>query len=361
MPETFPSLIASRAITTMYSISHRRSRSLISRGATLLLLTAASCTALAQASGQPPIGGSSTFGGGGSAVLHTRPQGASGSAITSVPDDFSSATLAPGYLLDMQVYDMPEISGQLRVDNNGNITVPMAGSISVNGMSLSEAHDAIEAKLRDAQILKDPKINLDVAQYADSNVTVLGEVASPGRIPLLAPHSLSDVLAMVGGETITAGDTVEIRHSANGHMTTQVIPYARSKNTPAAEDIVVRPGDTVTVPRAGIVYVLGAVNRPGGYVMQEDGQLDVAQALALAYGTQMNAAIGGIHIVHKNSDGTVIEIPVEFRKITQGKASAPMLHAQDIVYVPVSKAKTVIASSLGIITSTSSALIYTSR
>jgi polysaccharide biosynthesis/export protein len=357
MPKMFPSVAASIFSSGNYTFN-------VGSATLALLLVTGGATALAQNNlpQMPPVGGTSTFsGGGGSAVLHTRPQTTSGNAITSVPDDFSTATLAPGFLLDMQVYDMPEISGQLRVDNNGNITVPMAGSLAVAGMTLADAHTAIENKLQEAQILKNPKINLDIVQYADSNVTVLGEVGAPGRLPILGPHSLSDVFAMVGGETITAGDTVEIRHVVDGHVETKIVPYARSKNTPAAQDIIVRPGDTVTVPRAGIVYVLGAVGRPGGYVMQEDGQLNVAQALALAYGTAMNAAIGSIRIVHKNPDGTLTETPVDYKKITSARGDAPMLHAEDIVYVPVSKGKTVLAASVGIITATSAALIYTSR
>ena len=232
---------------------------------------------------QQPVGGISTFsntGGGASSGLHTRPQAGAAGSLSSVPDDFSTVTLAPGYLLDMQVYDMPEISGELRVGGDGNITVPMAGPLHVEGLTLTQTQDAIVAKLKDAQILKNPKINLDIAQYAVTNVTVLGEVQAPGRVQLLAPHSLPDVLAMVGGETITAGSSVEIRRYVDGHMQTQTVNYARSKNTAAAQDIVVRPGDTVTVPRAGIVYVLGAVTRPGGYVLQEDGQLNVAEALS---------------------------------------------------------------------------------
>jgi polysaccharide export outer membrane protein len=121
----------------------------------------------------------------------------------------------------------------------------------------------------------------------------------------------------------------------------------------------IKPGDTVVVPRAGIVYILGAVNRPGGYVMQEDGTLDVAQALSLAYGTALSAAVGSIHVVRKRPDGSLEEIPVSYRKITKGKEIPLQLHAEDIVYVPVSKLKAV--ATAGLVGSTSSALIYTQR
>lgn len=303
----------------------------------------------------PAIGGVSSLPGG---TSHPKAPQANG-AITAIPDDFAQARLAPGYLLTMTVYDMPEISGDLRVDNDGDVTVPMAGNLHVGGMTLPEARAAIEQSLVSAQILKNPKINLDITQYASSQVTVLGEVETPGRIPMLAPHSLPDVLAMVGGETVTAGATVEIRHPVNGQYELKTVDYARSKNTPAAEDIVVHPGDTVTVPRAGIVYVLGAVNRPGGYVMQEDGRLSVTEALSMAYGTAINAAVGSIRIIHKQPDGTLTQTEVPYRAMLKGKVTSPMLSAQDVVYVPVSKVKTVL--SAGVVASTSTALIYTLR
>jgi polysaccharide export outer membrane protein len=119
----------------------------------------------------------------------------------------------------------------------------------------------------------------------------------------------------------------------------------------------VQPGDTVVVPRAGIVYVLGGVNRPGGYVMQEDGKLDVAQALSLAYGTSINAAVGSIRVVRKQPDGSLQTIPISYPKITSGKEKPIMLQAEDIVYVPISKIKSVL--SAGLAASTSSAAIYT--
>ena len=283
-----------------------------------------------------------------------------GTGVAAVPEDFSKLTLSSGFLLSMTVYDMPEISGDLRVDDSGNVDVPMAGPLHVMGMTLPQAKLAIQQKLSDEQILKNPKINLDVLQYAGDNVTVLGEVGAPGRIQLLAPHSLSDVLGMVGGETQLAGETIEIRRTVDGYPQTQQIKYARSSgNSDVIKAFMIKPGDTISIPRAGIVYVMGAVNRPGGYVMQEDGQLNVSQALSLAYGTAMNAATGDIRVIRKDAQGKVHEIPISYSKITKGKEDPMTLQAEDMVYVPVSKVKTAFTSGMGIMTSTASALIYT--
>jgi polysaccharide biosynthesis/export protein len=313
--------------------------------------------ASSHAQGVPQVGAASTLSGsGGHAVSHSASSG-----VTAVPEDFSKLTLSSGFLLSMTVYDMPEISGELRVDDSGNVDVPMAGELHVTGMTLPQAKLAIQQKLSDSEILKNPKINLDVVQYsAGDNITVLGEVGAPGRVQLLAPHSLSDVLGMVGGETQIAGNTIEVRRMVEGNPQTQEVKYSRSSgNSDAIKAFMIQPGDTISIPRAGIVYVMGAVNRPGGYVMQEDGQLNVSQALSLAYGTAINASVDSIRVIRKDAQGKLHEIPISYSKITKGKEDPMTLQAEDMVYVPVSKVKTVFTSGMGIMSSTASALIYT--
>jgi polysaccharide export outer membrane protein len=200
-------------------------------------------------------------------------------------------------------------------------------------------------------------VNIDVAQYAGQYVTVMGEVVSPGRVPLIAPTALGDVLAQAGGETPAAGARIRIRHGVGDGLPEQEVPYARSLNTPESASILVRPGDAVTVPRAGIVYVLGAVNRPGGFVMQEDGKLNVAQALALSGGTVMQANTGGLRVIRRNPDGTVLDFHLSYDAIAKGKQTPLPLQAEDIVYVPMSKIKATFTSATGIISAAASATI----
>jgi polysaccharide export outer membrane protein len=121
--------------------------------------------------------------------------------------------------------------------------------------------------------------------------------------------------------------------------------------------VLVRPGDTVFVPRAGIVYVLGAVNRPGGYVMQEDGQLNVAEALAMSGGTVMQANTAGLRVIRRNADGTVLDFPLSYDAIAKGTQAPLLLQPQDIVYVPMSKIKAILSDTTGIVSSAASAAI----
>jgi polysaccharide export outer membrane protein len=115
----------------------------------------------------------------------------------------------------------------------------------------------------------------------------------------------------------------------------------------------------VIVPRTGIVYVLGAVFRPGGYVMQEDGKLNVAQALALSGGTILTAKTEGLRVIRRNPDGTVLDFALSYDGIMKGSQRPLELQAQDIVYVPMSKIKATLSDATGIISTAVSATIYT--
>jgi polysaccharide biosynthesis/export protein len=266
--------------------------------------------------------------------------------VSPVPEDFSSLKITPGFLLSMEVFDTPEYSLELRVDSNGNVNLPLAGSVHLADLTLVEASGKIASALRDSKILNNPRVNLNVEEYTGTEITVLGEVHNPGRIEMLAPRHLDDVIAMAGGETEYAGKEIEIRHATGAEPRSALITYSRNANSHILSETVVRPGDTVTVRRAGIVYVLGAVNRPGGYVMQEDGELSVTQAIALAYGTTMPAAIGSMRVIRKTDDGGVKDMPIAYRDMVKGKAPPLWLEAEDVVYVPVSKTKLVLSSGL---------------
>jgi polysaccharide export outer membrane protein len=264
-------------------------------------------------------------------------------------------------LLSINVYEAPEFSGSYRVDQEGNLTIPLCGRVNVRGLSMPEAAARLEAAFKDGQVLMQPQVNVDVQQYAGQYVTVIGEVGSPGRINLIVPAKLSEILAEAGGVTAMAGARIKIRHGSDAAASEEEISYSRSQFNREADAVMVRPGDSVTVPRTGIVYVLGAVSRPGGYLMQEDGKLNVAQALALSGGTMMQANTGGLRVIRRNADGTVLDFPLSYDGIAKGSQTPLALQAQDIVYVPMSKLKSVLSTSEGLIGQAATAIIYTVR
>ena len=277
--------------------------------------------------------------------------------LVVVPQDFSMLKLAPGFLLSLNVLDDPDFVGAFRVDEQGDIVVPVLGTLHVAGETIAAARSQISRKLLDDRILIDPQVDLSIQEYSAPQVTITGEVSSPGKYPLLVPHSLVDVLALAGGTTITAGNEVLITHS-NAGADPVLVHYSRATNPDAVRDTIVQPGDTVQVKRVGIVYVLGAVNKPGGFVMQEEGTLNVLQAISLASGTSITASIRTIYLLRSNADGTVVYIALPYKKIASGKSTDTQLHATDILYVPTSTFKTVMTNSQGILASAASASIY---
>lgn len=277
-----------------------------------------------------------------------------------VPEDFSKVPLTPGTLLDLRIYRVPEMSGTLRVDESGSIAVPLLGMVSVLGKTPAELQQELATGFISQGLLTAPQVNLDVLQYATPSTTVLGEVQMPGRVMLQAPKPLPSVLAMAGGETIAAGTDIEIDHQQQPGMATPSIEHARymrDAGPGSVQQVIVHPGDTVFVRRAGIVYVLGAVTRPGGYLMVDRGSLDLTQALALAQGTTLIASTRKVWIVRRQQQG-IVELPVEYSKVLEGKMPAPVLEPEDVVYVAVSKLKAAAVNGSAVLSAATSASIY---
>ena len=279
-------------------------------------------------------------------------------AIQAAPEDISRVPMVPGDVLSVQVFDAPDLSGMFTVDSSGELTLPLVGKIPVNGLTLSETQAKIVAALSDRYILH-PSVSITVQQYVPTYVTIMGEVQSPGRYPLLASHSLQQVLAMAGGPTLLAAGVVDLKRQTQNSEQRIEAQIRRTSSGTTVDNTEVQPGDEIDVPRAGVVYVLGAVNRPGGYVMQEMGALNVVQAIALAAGTTMQASIHSMRVVRRGEGGSLMEIDVDYRRMVAGRVPAITLRPQDIVYVPVSKAKAILTGGSGVIAAASSAAIYT--
>lgn len=280
---------------------------------------------------------------------------------SAAPEDVSTVKLMPGTMVDLHVFEETDLDGAYRLDEHGNISLPLAGSVHLESLTLREAETAVGEKLVSSQILNTPHVVVNLDEYSSQNIVVLGEVSSPGRFPVLGPRKLIDLLAMAGGQTALAGNEIVVHRLGQPPDVTEMIHYGKDVNDPTALNVVINPGDTVLVRRAGIIYVLGAVNRPGGYVMQEAGELNVAQALALAAGTAIEAKVGSIRVIRKLPDGSLMETQVDYRKFNKGEAVPFPLKPEDIVYVPPSMIKTALNRGYSILSAAASATIYTTR
>lgn len=273
-----------------------------------------------------------------------------------VSPHFAQLKLSEGFLLSLNVLDDPDFTGTFRVDEAGNLVLPVLGSLHVAGETAPEAREAITKSLLDRGILKDPQVELDVVQFAAPQVTILGAVATPGVFPLLAPEGLGDVLALAGDTTILAGDRIEIT-SPNSGGEPKTVTYSRGTDPKLLDKVMIQPGDTVQVEQAGVIYVLGAVNRPGGFVMQQNGNLSVLQAVSIAGGTGITASIKSVYVLRRSNDNTTTWLEFPYKKMTEGKFADAQLQMNDILFVPTNHFKAAYLSTSNVLASAGSASI----
>ena len=223
----------------------------------------------------------------------------------------------------------------LRVSSSGDISFPPLGLVRVMGLTTAEAERFIERQLVERGYYREPQISIFQKEYASQGVSVLGEVKTPGVYPVYADRHLLDVLSQAGGLTPTAGRSVTVFRA--GDPKPMIVTLTKDPAQNADSNILVSPGDTIMVSTAGIVYVVGNVNKPGGFVLA-DGDITSLQALALAGGQSPLAALNSAQII-RQVNGTREQIPIALNKILEGREKDVTLHAQDILFVPNSKAK----------------------
>jgi polysaccharide export outer membrane protein len=262
--------------------------------------------------------------------------------------------LGPGDEADVTVYGAPDLSGHTRVGADGNISMPLIGYIRVAGLSSSEAEAAIEAQLRQANVLNDPRVSVFVKDYTNSGISVSGEVAKPGFYSSIGPHRLFDVLQAAGGPTDRAASKVVINHRDRADSTT--FPISKDPVEMAGSNVVLRPGDTVVVPRAGIVYVLGEVTRPGGYVLNSTGGITVIQVVAVAGGPTHMASAGKTRLLRRTANGFQ-EQRIDLKKLLRGQAQDVSVRDEDILFIPLSGLKSALNAS-ALVGTASTAAIY---
>lgn len=244
--------------------------------------------------------------------------------------------ISSGDLLEVGVFDTPELSGKLRVNEEGEIALPVAGPLRVEGMTAEEASAAVQQRLLAAEILKDPHVSIFIVEYATQGVTVTGEVKSPGIYPLLGSHGLVDLLSAAGGVTPNAGRMVSVTHKSDPDHPQMI----RMDNRPGKiiENVDIEPGDTVVVARAGVAYVVGDVGHPGGFMIDGNDRLTVLQLVALAAGTTKTSAQDKARLIRRTPNGRE-ELPIKLKAMMTGKVIDIPLEDGDILFIPSSKGK----------------------
>jgi polysaccharide biosynthesis/export protein len=263
------------------------------------------------------------------------------------PNEPSALQIGTGDLLEISVstgFGAPEVNWKGRVSSSGEISLPLLGSFHVSGLAADQAEAMIKKAYKDAEILKDPQVSVFISQYASQGVSVLGEVAKPGVYPVMTSRRLLDLISEAGGLTPLAGKTIAITHRGKP-VEVQTVLLPRDPSQTLADNVDIFPGDTIVVGKAGVIYVVGAVGKPGGFTMDANEGLTVLQAIALAQGSKPEASSDKSKLIRKTAAGRE-EIPIPLNQILSSNAPDLKLQADDIVFVPTSKTKTAARRSM---------------
>lgn len=289
--------------------------------------------------------------------------------------------IGPEDVLDINVFEAQELNREVRVSANGEISLPLLGSVRAAGLTPRELEFVLQELLH-RTYMKDPHVSVFVHEMQSHPVSVMGAVRRPGVFQIRGSKTLLEVLSLAEGLADDAGETVIILRGAalsqdsdpatdhpaladrppsgpqNGGEPQSVSPALNGspsspenavqvnlkdllESTNSGNNPMVHPGDIVKVTRAGVVYVIGEVRKPGGFALKSNESISVVQALALSEGLTHTAAKGNARIIRTDpQSGERKETQIDLGKILAGKAPDPMLESKDIVFVPNSAAKT---------------------
>ena len=265
-------------------------------------------------------------------------------------------TIAAGDVLQISVFGVPELSQQLRVANDGKAQLSLLGELGLAGLTEADAAALIAGQLRERNFLLHPRVNVAIKESATQYVSVIGAVQHPGVYPITGARTLLDVLSLAGGLTNTADSKIDIKRHSSAEDTITITLKGSDAGALSSMDALVYPGDSVIVPHAGIVYVLGDVARPGGFVMQDSGKITLLQAMAQAGGPLPTAAANHMVLLHAQNDGSyAVAKKLDLGKIARSGEGDLELHANDILFVPNSRLKSAFRTS-GSIAATASTL-----
>ncbi|HEV2289480.1 MAG TPA: polysaccharide biosynthesis/export family protein [Candidatus Acidoferrales bacterium] len=276
---------------------------------------------------------------------------ASGSSTGEIP-------IGAGDVLHIDVFDVPDLTRDVRVGETGLISMPLIPDrISVAGCTPFQLESRLEKLLQVNGLVMHPQVSIMVKEQNSEPISVVGAVRHPMVFHEYRPTTLLEVLANADGISDDAGNSIIITRPkppatacgepdppsdpAEGSQTITIRVSDLLQNGDPSFNIPVYGGDVITVPRAGIVYVAGAVVTPGGYTLSYAGEaINTMKVIALAHGLLGTAKTNSAVILRKDpATGKTNQINVKLKMIMNRKAPDILLHANDVLYVPDSTAK----------------------
>jgi polysaccharide export outer membrane protein len=302
----------------------------------------------------------------------------------SSPSPDREFLITPDDLLEIIVFDVPQMSRPYRVSPSGVIVFPLLTQpVVAAGQTPIQLSQTIAAELRSAGLVNNPQVSVEVKESRLHSVAVTGAVKKAQIYPVFGRTTLLDVLSQAEGLAPEAGNTVIVTRGESAlrqwrsqagkasveveepPLRTVTVDLKRLMETgDPSFNVEIYPGDRVTVQRAGIVYVVGAVNRPGGFPLSGDQEdVTVLKAVALAQDLKATAVRNKAVIIRKNasSPNGREEIPVDLKMVLAHRAPDPPMRPSDILFVPDSMGKKALTRVAEAVIQTTTGLIIWRR
>lgn len=247
--------------------------------------------------------------------------------------------IGPRDLLEIKVFELPELNQTVRVSEDGSITIPLLGKVMVEGLT----KDAVEGKVADlleVKYIKNAKVSVFIREYQSRQVAVIGAVEEPGMYEIIGRQNLLQMISKAGGFTEKAANKLFVLREGNNETAANISIDLEDLliNGNQKLNIPLKANDVINVPVDKIIhiFVFGMVRRPGALEVQMSKKITLLQAIAQAGGLADGAKKSGILIKRRDKNGKATKIKVNLKDIINDKKPDIELMEGDVVYVPES-------------------------
>lgn len=243
--------------------------------------------------------------------------------------------LGPKDLLEIKVLEIPELSVERRVSENGSISLPLLGDFPVSNLTATEVKDHLQELLK-SKFVNRADVSVVIKEFANKPISVLGAVHRPGSLTLSGRWTLLEAISAAGGLTEAAGRRIVILRHPEGKPA-EALEFSTEevfRGSAAIASTPIYPADVINVPARGLVkvYCLGEVKNSGAIEFTTDDRITLLSVLAKAGGLTDRAS-KTIRIKRRDSSGRDVETVVDYKRILSGKDPDPVLKADDVVVI----------------------------
>jgi polysaccharide export outer membrane protein len=247
-------------------------------------------------------------------------------------------------LVAVSVYDAPELTRSVRVEQDGSIRLPLLkDGVRAAGLFPRELEAGVAAALLSGEILVDPVVKITVVEYHSRPISVMGAVKKPVTFQAVGAVTLLGALAHAEGLADQAGTEIVVTRE-DGSVERVLVKRLLNEADPSV-NFVLHGGEEIRVPEAGKIFVVGNVRKPGAFLVRDGSEDSVLKLVAMAEGLSP-FSYKQAFIYRADQTGTKQEIPIELDRILKRQSPDVSLLVGDVLYVPDNKGKRLTATVL---------------